>query len=160
MKKNTYIITVVACLISYTSFAQTKFEKFDSKEFYTEYVEPLNGIELGTGEINDLLTISMLHSMNENAVRIINQYKTKTGVFDATKNVDYSNPRLAAALAKGTQMYIDLLAGGIEDCMNWMELLDEHKKELPKEYYNKRMKELDETIANISTAKTYYETLL
>lgn len=157
MKKNIYILTAVACLISCTSFAQNK---FDSKNFYAEYVEPLNGIELCTGEVNDFISMSMLPSKNEIAVNVINQYKTKTGVFDVTKNVDYSNPRLAAALAKGTQIFIDLLDDYIEDCMYWMELLDEYKTELPKEYYNKRMKELDEAISNLSTAKTYYDTLL
>lgn len=157
MKKNIYILTAVACLISCTSFAQNK---FDSKNFYAEYVEPLNGIELCTGEVNDFISMSMLSSKNEIAANVINQYKTKTGVFDASKKVNYSNPRLAETLAKGTQIFIDMLSDNIEDCMDLMELLNEYKNELPKEYYNKRMKELDETIANLSTAKTYYETLL
>ena len=152
MKKNIYtLITITACLVSCVANAQEPEKKFDSNDFYKEYVEPLNGLEIYPAEVNEFIRMSMIAGMNEEGQYHINSFKTNTGFFDGEINDWYSG------VAK---ISIKLLDNYMEDYMDWMRLLNEHKDKLPQDYYSKRMKELEEAISIASTAKTYLNTIV
>ncbi len=136
MKKSFYIIiTAVAIFIGCNSYSQDT--KFDSKKFYTEYVEPLSGVDSNDacGIIEDASTM--------------NRLKT-----ELNERVDYYKKNKLSHPTKGLVFLVD--NHFIKEFSDIIERVEIRKDNMPKNYYNKMMNELNDCLKTAEWLRAEY----
>lgn len=134
--KKYIILTVIATAICCSSFAQDS-HKFDSKQFYTEFVEPLDGIneDDACGIIEDASTMSRLGIELDSR---INFYKANGSKY----------------LSRTDVLIVD--DHFIKEFNDIVERIELRKDEMPKQYFNKMMNELQNNIKKATWLRAEY----
>ena len=134
MKKIYIIISVLAIFVSCNSYSQNK---LDSKQFYTEYIEPLDGVssEIACGIIEDASTLNRLN-------------------IELQERVDYYKEN---GLTYPNQTFVFLVDNHfIKEFSDIAERFEIRKNSMPKSYYNKMMNELKSSIKTAEWLRAEY----
>lgn len=146
MKKLVYI-TAISILFSCNSFCQEKEESFNAKDFYTEYIEPLDGFKNNDSSINAAAYVIINDISNLKRIEAVIDFQTKN-LNDSGKWSDFAINTVINCLNKNLEQLFDM-----RDSFNY------YKDRFPAAYSDKIFKEVDDSINAASRLLAEYNNL-